>query len=181
MTQLFPDWTGAEENAWDQCLINGEPCPGVVEITSTYGGGIKKEKGQGLNGAFIRDTGVDAATFTMTVTLANADDARAWSEFYPKVFPMRSAAPRKPITVLHPALYTFAIAQVIVDEISYSQPPKADKGFKVTLKLIEFLKPRPVIKRVIPTDPERGKPAGFITDPRAYSPADSGPLIYRNR
>lgn len=177
-TQLFPDWTGEVENAWDQCMINGEAVPGVVSITSDYGGGIKAEKGNGLNGAFVRDTGLDIAKFTMVIKLLGADDARAYSDFYPKIFPTRSIAPRKPISIVHPALYTLAISIVIVDSISIGKPDAA-KGLEVTWKLLEFEKPKPVIKRVIPTNPERGSPSGLITDPRAYSPADRGPLLYK--
>lgn len=179
-TQLFPDFSGAEESAWDWCMINGVTVPGRIQVTSEYGGGLKTEKGNGLNGAYVRDTGLDVAKFTMTVLLANATDVREWSEFYPRVFPTRSIASRKPISIVHPAFYTLTISQVLVDSISYA-PPDAAKGMVVTLKLIEYAPPKPVIKRVIPTSPERGSPGGYITDPRAYSPADSGPVLYRSR
>lgn len=138
-------------DAWDTALIGPAITPGVCVITQG-GRQLKwdKKAGYGTAGATTKLTGIEPSTFTMKVTfyegingLTSAQQRAAWeSDILPQLVEAESG--KKAIQFYHPAVSEppCSIHAVVPEDVgTYEQD--GDGAWSVTVKFLEFKKPKP--------------------------------------
>jgi hypothetical protein len=134
----------------DTFLIEGNPCPGVVRITSINSPrGWDEQQGYGLDGATLIPRGNHLADITFEIRIWAGAQWTAWLSFSAQYFAKSvrfttgSNVPRA-LGITYPVLNAqpWAIQSVVVADVQMSDPAWDDDNlYTISLKLKEYRPP----------------------------------------
>lgn len=134
----IPHWADAEsDDSWDALILGGKFIPGVPSVkVKRPVTKIDKQKAKGKAGAKPKNQGADPATVDITITLINRADLEALEQVLDMLVPKKSGEVN-PLEIQHPAANVVGVTQIIIENISTSQPNAKD-GWKVDIDAVEY-------------------------------------------
>ena len=140
-----PSFLGERASAWDETYLGGVLLPGVSRLS---GPGIKrrldKQKEEGKAGQSLKDTGDDAAEFTIETLLYTTEQFRQLESLLSDIHPRRRGGPKFPLDLVHPAANFLGIDRVYVEAVGFPEHDKQQGTMRWAIDVTEWMpEPKP--------------------------------------
>lgn len=159
-----PSWSTTDQ--WDTLMLGGQLIPGVARLDINMGSGLDVQKPTRGKNASIADDGTPPAELTITVTLADADEATRFSSAILLLRPTAKSASLDPLEIVHPLAQMWDISAVSIGSIS-SPSPTSGGSLVVTIRAVQWAPAPTPARKPAPTPKGAGAESGRSPAPEA--------------
>jgi len=136
---------------WDQLLIAGSPCPGIVTVELSLSADIDKKKPKGVRKSQAVDRGAKPAKARITIRLQPSELKIFADKIVPLLFAKGKDAAQDPLELSHPELELWGINLFIIEDLT-SSPPEPGGLKEIAFAAMEYV-----------AQPKAVKPKGIRT------------------
>lgn len=136
---------------WDQLLIAGSPCPGIVTVELSLSADIDKKKPKGVRKSQAVDRGAKPAKARIKILLQPSELKVFAEKIVPLLFAKSKDSAQDPLELSHPELELWGISLFIIEDLT-SSPPESGGLKEITLEALEYVaQPAPLKPKGIKT------------------------------
>lgn len=163
-----PDWLSSAGggDAWDVLVLDGNPMPGVAQVSIDCPPGLDIQKPKGGRAARIVDNGLPPVMLHVKLTLKNVAEVNALAPFMPILRPKAKGAATRKVKVTHPQALIWGFSDVQILDLKVP-PVKPGGAYVIEFNMTEWAPEATKVKEK--------KPAAGNTDtgPTAREKADA--------
>ena len=167
-----PDWLSSAGggDAWDVLVLDGNPLPGVAQVSLDCPPGLDIQKPKGGRAARIVDNGLPPVMLHVKLTLKNVSEVNALAPFMPILRPKAKGAATRQVRVTHPQALIWGFSDVQILDLKVP-PVKPGGAYVIEFNMTEWA---PEAKAV---DPKKGAAGNTDTNPGRSARENADRLI----
>lgn len=157
----IPDWltSSGGGDAWDVLVLDGQPLPGVAQVSIDCPPGLDIQKPKGGRAARIVDNGLPPVMLHCKLTLKNVAMVNALAPFMPILRPKAKGAATRKVRVTHPQALIWGFSDVQILDLKVP-PVKPGGAYVIEFNMTEWA---PEATKVKEKKPANGQGTGGPT------------------
>lgn len=142
-----PDWKTSEGggDAWDVLVLDGNPLPGVAQVSIDCPPGLDIQKPKGGRAARIVDNGLPPVMLHCKLTMVSVEQVNALSGFMPILRPKAKGAATRKVRVTHPQALIWGFSDVQILDLKVA-PVKPGGAYVIEFNMSEWAETAKTVK-----------------------------------